>query len=123
MLELLLGDIRSDFNRNADGWSTDDVAGVLSYETYDHLIAVESKTSNPTPAGYAYFKAPKRYLGDQRASYNQELRFSLKTLDAGARTSNEDVVIEGGGARTTRISLDITAQGNPQPSGEVRSSD
>jgi hypothetical protein len=66
------------------------------------------------------FSPPDRYLGDQRASYNQELRFSLRVLDPGARPSVEDVVIEGGGARTTRIATSITEQGNPTPSMEVR---
>ncbi len=63
-----------------------------------------------------------RYLGDQRASYNQELRFALRVAEpggGGARPSVEDIVVEGGGAKTTRISLSITDQGNPSPTDEV----
>ena len=58
-------------------------------------------------------------MGDQRASYNQELKFQLRVNEVGARQSPEDVVIEGGGARTTRISLAITDQNNPLPDYQV----
>jgi len=58
-------------------------------------------------------------LGDQRASYNQDLTFSLRILDMGPQPSVEDVIVEGGGAVTTRITLSITDQTNPPPSRDV----
>ena len=59
-------------------------------------------------------------MGDQRASYNQELKFRLRINDPAPRPSVEDIIIEGGGAKTTRISLSITDQNNPVPAYEVR---
>ena len=56
-----------------------------------------------------------RFLGDQRASYNQELKFKLRINDIGPRPSVEDVIIEGGGAKNIRISASITDQKNPMP--------
>lgn len=68
---------------------------------------------------YFFLHPPAQFLGDQRASYNQELKFKLRINDIGPRPSVEDVIIEGGGAKTTRISLSITDQKNPLPGYEV----
>lgn len=66
------------------------------------------------------FFPPGRFLGDQRASYNQDLTFSLKVNDMGPRPGNMDLVIEGGGAKTTPISLSITDQNNPVPAYDMQ---
>ena len=59
-----------------------------------------------------YFLAPDRFLGDQRASYNQRLLFSLRISDTGGRASIEDIVLQGSGLS---ISLPIFGQGNELP--------
>ncbi len=51
-------DLRSDFSRSAEGWSADDATAALTYDTYGRLVGVESRTSNPSAAGFAYFLAP-----------------------------------------------------------------
>lgn len=61
----------------------------------------------------AYFKAPDRFLGDQKASYNQYLSFVLRIGERGAKASTADVVLEGAGMK---ISQPIFGQGNPLPS-------
>ena len=61
----------------------------------------------------AYFIAPDRFLGDQKASYNQHLSFTLRIGERGAKASAADVVLEGAGMK---ISQPIFGQGNPLPS-------
>lgn len=56
-----------------------------------------------------------RYLGDQRASYNQYLTFVLRIGEERPRASILDVVLEGAGQR---ISSAIFGQGNPVPGTE-----
>ena len=53
--------------------------------------------------------AVDRYLGDQRFSYGLDLTFTLRVGEQGARSSVDDVVIEGDGLR---ISTPIFAQQN-----------
>ena len=60
----------------------------------------------------AYFLAPGRFLGDQKASYNQFLTFNLRIGEEGPRTSYDDIVLEGSGLK---ISQPIFGQGNPLP--------
>ena len=60
-----------------------------------------------------HFVAPDRYLGDQRGSYNQDLVFTLRIGENGARVSIDDVVLEGSGLT---ISQRIVGQDNPLPS-------
>ena len=56
-------DLRSDFSRSAEGWSANDATAALTYDTYGRLVGVESRTSNPSAAGFAYFLAPgKKFL-------------------------------------------------------------
>eukprot|EP00092_Neocalanus_flemingeri_P012243 GFUD01013199.1.p1 GENE.GFUD01013199.1~~GFUD01013199.1.p1 ORF type:complete len:1692 (+),score=371.26 GFUD01013199.1:452-5527(+) len=110
----------SDFSRGSDNWGSEE-AGLPSlaqatFSPFNKLISLQS-VSQP-----AYFVAPDRYRGDQRSSYNRELRFSLKTGpdDGGPRPSVEDIIIEGGGATPTRISLSITEQNNPLPTRDLQ---
>ena len=43
----------------------------------------------------------ERYLGDQRYSYNQYLRFFLQVGEDGARASVQDVMLEGNGMKVS----------------------
>lgn len=63
-----------------------------------------------------YFLAPNRFLGDQRASYNQLLEFSFRIGDTRPLPTATDIIIEGNGNRITNT---IFAQGNPQPTIQV----
>ncbi|XP_059094696.1 laminin subunit gamma-1-like isoform X3 [Tigriopus californicus] len=111
--------IRSDFSRSSEDWTSkeDQQDLPLKYDGINKYIGVQSSGYSSGPA---YFLAPPGYLGDQRASYNQDLKFKLRINDVGPRPSVEDVIIEGGGAKTTRITLSITDQNNPQPSYEMQ---
>lgn len=57
------------------------------------------------------------YLGNQRASYNHDLSFSLRIGAESVRISAHDVILEGAGQR---LSVPITEQGNPIPSHRVQ---
>lgn len=59
-----------------------------------------------------------KYLGDQRAAYNQFLNFSLKIGEDGPQATLEDIVLEGAGLS---ISLPIFGQGNPLPTTFIQS--
>lgn len=63
-----------------------------------------------------YFLAPDRFLGDQRASYNQMLEFSLRIGDNRPVPSATDIILEGGGYSVTNT---IFAQKNKLPSIQV----
>ena len=58
-------------------------------------------------------------MGDQKASYNQELRFKLRVGEAGAVPRQDDLIIMSGGIRPTKISLSLTDQNNPVPGLQV----
>ncbi len=60
-----------------------------------------------------------KFLGDQRSSYNQDLKFKLRIDQVGPRPAAEDIIILGGGAKTTKIALTITEQNNPLPETQV----
>ena len=57
----------------------------------------------------------EKFLGDQKASYNQELKFKLRVGQTGLVGPN-DLIIMAGGARVTKISVSLTDQNNPTPS-------
>lgn len=59
-----------------------------------------------------YFVAPERYLGQQRASYNQLLKFSLWIGENGPQSSATDIILEGDGKSVTNT---IFAQNNRIP--------
>ena len=56
-----------------------------------------------------------KFLGDQRASYNQDLKFKLRVGEAGVVPRQDDLIIMSGGHRVTKISLSITDQNNSVP--------
>ena len=111
----LLAILKSDFSRGSEDWTAmeGDQSLALQYDTVNKLIRINSNIMTPENG---YFLAPPLYLGDQRASYNQELKFTFQTTErGGVRPSFEDIVIEGGGAKATRITLSITDQNNTMP--------
>ena len=57
----------------------------------------------------------EKFLGDQKASYNQELKFKLRVGQAGVVPRPDDLIIMAGGARVTKISVSLTDQNNPLP--------
>ena len=62
-----------------------------------------------------------KFLGDQKASYNQELKFKLRVGQAGAVPRQDDLIIMSGGEkRVTKISMSLTDQNNPVPGLSVR---
>ena len=87
-------------------------------------IKSNPNSSIASPSGSAYFSAPRSFLGDQRNSYNKDLSFRLRIENPSstlATPSQEDVVIIGGGqARQTKISLTITAQNNELPTDQMQ---
>lgn len=62
-----------------------------------------------------YFLAPQQFLGDQRASYNHDLKFTLRLGEERAYPS-QDLILEG---PRTSIFMNIYGQNNPAPNNEV----
>lgn len=73
--------------------------------------AVSSKGSE-----IIYFLASNQFLGDQRPSYNHDLKFTLRLGESRGYPSSHDIILEG--ARTS-IAMNIYAQNNPEPSDQV----
>ncbi|CAH1787839.1 unnamed protein product [Owenia fusiformis] len=102
--------IESVFDTGKQRWTAEDREGQnidLKFDGFTSNIGISAGSQ------IAYFVAPVRYLGDQRNSYNQNLKFSLNVGEEGARASAIDVIIEGDGRA---IRAPIFAQGNPTPS-------
>ena len=110
----LSGTITSDFNRGPENWETlTPGLEALPAATAPFEKAIVLKTID----NQGFFVAPVKYLGDQRASHNQLLTFSLRVgPDAsGVRASADDIIIEAGGSTPVQIMLFITDQNNPLP--------
>ena len=75
---------------------------------------------NLTPAQENYFCVLDKFLGDQKASYNQELKFKLRVGEAGAIPRQGDLIIIAGGKTPIKISLSLTDQNNPVPGIQVK---
>nr|CAG4649913.1 EOG090X005Q [Sida crystallina] len=98
------------FARSDEKWTAvenGDKATSLSYNSIIQNIGVSAPGRDAV-----YFVAPDRYLGDQRGSYNQDLIFTLRIGENGARVSIDDVILEGSGLT---ISQRIVGQDNPLP--------
>ncbi|KAL3276258.1 hypothetical protein HHI36_020973 [Cryptolaemus montrouzieri] len=107
--------IASSFDKSGDRWRTVDENGrplELEYNALSQSVAFHSLGDE-----IVYFLAPDRYIGDQRASYNQVLQFSLRIGKNMALPSAADVIIEGAGER---IALAIFAQQHNIPSTETQ---
>lgn len=63
-----------------------------------------------------YFVAPHQFLGDQRPSYNHDVKFTLRLGEVRGYPSAQDLILEG--ARNS-ISTNIYAQNNPEPNDQV----
>lgn len=103
--------IESIFTRDAEKWNARDRGNreiLFQYNPLDRNIGITIPNREPV-----YFVAPERYLGDQRASYNQLLAYTLRIGEDGPRATVEDLVLEGSGLT---ISQPIFGQGNPLPS-------
>jgi hypothetical protein len=115
--------IDSDFSRSDEKWKAfeDERLQPVKYDVINKYIGIQSDPDPNAviPYGAAFFLAPEEYLGDMRASYNQDIMFKLRVNDEGPTPGAEDVIIVGGGAKTTKISLSITEQNNSVPAFEV----
>ncbi|KAF8777898.1 Laminin subunit gamma-1 like protein [Argiope bruennichi] len=102
--------IESTFIRDWEKWSSLDYhkrVVPFKYGQINQEIEVTANSREPV-----YFIAPAKYLGDQRAAYNQFLTFTLRIEEEGPQATLEDIVLEGNGLS---ISLPIFGQGNPLP--------
>uniref|UniRef100_A0A6A7FTH6 Laminin subunit gamma-1-like isoform X1 n=3 Tax=Hirondellea gigas TaxID=1518452 RepID=A0A6A7FTH6_9CRUS len=107
------GSIESGFVRGVERWKAEEWSGraqPVSYNAAARILEVVHRGPDKI-----YFLAPDRFLGDQRASYNQELKFVLRIGGAQSQASTEDIVIEGSGLT---VSAPIFAQNNPLPNDQ-----
>ncbi|XP_067003262.1 laminin subunit gamma-1 [Anabrus simplex] len=104
-------EIESIFARGTERWNAQTYNGAeapVMFNSLTQVIGVSAPGRDPV-----YFVAPDRFLGDQRASYNQDLTFKLRIGESGPVASVEDVVLEGAGLSITQA---IFGQRNPLPS-------
>ncbi|XP_031846744.1 laminin subunit gamma-1 isoform X2 [Nomia melanderi] len=102
--------IESMFVRGTERWSAT-VAGNTVPLHYDHFTQTISVTA--LDRDNVYFVAPDRFLGDQRASYNQDLSFTLRIAEAGPAPTVRDIILEGGNGE--QITQPIFGQNNRLP--------
>ncbi|EFN65099.1 Laminin subunit gamma-1 [Camponotus floridanus] len=102
--------IENMFVRGNERWSAS-VAGNPIPLHYDALTQTISVTA--LDRDNVYFLAPDRFLGDQRASYNQDLSFILRIGETGPAPTARDVILEGGNGE--QITQPIFGQGNRLP--------
>ncbi|XP_028035475.1 laminin subunit gamma-1 [Bombyx mandarina] len=106
-------DISAHFIRDSEKWDAVDETGKpaqLQFNANTQNIAVVSKNTE-----IVYFLAPNQFLGDQRPSYNHDMKFSLKLGEHSGYPSAQDIILEG--ARTS-ISMNIYGQNNPEPTDQ-----
>lgn len=106
--------LESVFARSAERWTAEDEHKrkvEISYNTVTQSIGIQSREYETV-----YFLAPDRFLGDQRASYNKDLKFVLRIGENAPNPTAFDVVLEGSG---TFVSNTIFGQNNPIPSIQV----
>lgn len=102
--------IENMFVRGNERW-TASVAGNPIPLHYDALTQTISVTA--LDRDNVYFLAPDRFLGDQRASYNQDLSFILRIGETGPAPTARDVILEGGNGE--QITQPIFGQNNRLP--------
>ncbi|XP_060520359.1 laminin subunit gamma-1-like [Cylas formicarius] len=103
--------VESNFAKGIERWRAEDQFGrniALKYESISQSIGVQSQDDEAV-----YFLAPERFLGDQRASYNQILEFVFRVGDTRPLPTATDIILEGNGASVTNT---IFAQSNKIPS-------
>lgn len=102
--------VESMFGRGNEKW-TASVAGnsiPLHYDAVTQTISV-----NAPDRDNVYFVAPERFLGDQRASYNQDLTFTLRIAENEPAPTARDIILEGGNGE--QITQPIFGQNNKLP--------
>ncbi|XP_050515738.1 laminin subunit gamma-1-like isoform X1 [Diabrotica virgifera virgifera] len=107
--------IESSFSRNNEKWASEDIYGspsTIKYDSFTQSVGVRAVGED-----IVYFVAPHRFLGDQRASYNQVLEFVLRIGDNRPVPSATDVIIEGNGESVTNT---IFSQQNRLPSTQAQ---
>lgn len=107
--------LESSFAKSSERWSAQDEYGrsiEIKYDGIGQSIAVQALGEESV-----YFLAPDRFLGDQRASYNHLLEFSLRIGDNRPNPTATDIILEGNGASVTNT---IFAQKNSIPTIQVR---
>lgn len=103
------------FARSNEKWTAEDVTQrevSLSYNGVTQTVGVHAHGREPI-----YFSAPSKFLGDQRASYNQDFEFKLRIGEPEAVPTVEDLILEGAGLSITQP---IFGQNNPLPNTQVR---
>ncbi|KAF5273327.1 hypothetical protein FQR65_LT04750 [Abscondita terminalis] len=106
----------SSFTKSAERWLAQDAyhrSVDVQYNPHGQNIEVTAPGDDAI-----YFLAPDRFLGDQRASYNQLLEFTLRIGDNRAVPTATDIVLEGA---TGYITNTIFAQRNLIPSTSIQS--
>ncbi|XP_031767395.2 laminin subunit gamma-1 [Galleria mellonella] len=106
-------EISARFIRDAEKWTAEDNqhrSAPLQFNANAQNIAVTSRGSE-----IVYFVASSQFLGDQRPSYNHDLKFTLRLGESNAYPSSQDIILEG--ARAS-ISMNIYGQNNPEPSDQ-----
>ncbi|KAH0534833.1 laminin subunit gamma-1 [Cotesia glomerata] len=102
--------IESMFVRGNERWSANVVGNNISL----HYDAVTQTISVAAPdRDNVYFVAPDRFLGDQRASYNQYLYFNLRIGETDPTPTARDIILEGGNGE--QITQPIFGQNNRLP--------
>ena len=96
------GQVVSDFNSNADGWTVFDRAvGATSAVVYNNTggnpggdISFNTASAN----AQFYFNAPPKFIGNLSFSYNQNLSFDLQQSATGNDNSVGDVILANSAA-------------------------
>ncbi|XP_033223143.1 laminin subunit gamma-1 isoform X2 [Belonocnema kinseyi] len=103
--------IESGFVRGNERWTAGVATGTpipLNYDALTQTVAVTASDRDNV-----YFLAPERFLGDQRASYNQDLIFNLRIGETGPAPTARDLILEGGNGE--QITQPIFGQDNRLP--------
>ena len=77
------------------------------FNAYKKMIGIQSLEAP------AYFVAPRKFLGNQIASFGQKLKFKLKigSYAGNIESSSEDIILEGGDkGQTLSVGLPITGK-------------
>ncbi|KAG5872836.1 hypothetical protein JTB14_008163 [Gonioctena quinquepunctata] len=103
--------LESSFSKSTERWSAEDEFKRkidIKYDPISQSIGAQALGDEAI-----YFAAPDRFLGDQRASYNQLLEFSLRIGDNRPVPTATDIILEGGDG--TSVTNTIFAQKNRIP--------
>lgn len=96
------------FVRSNEKWTSSKPLIPVKNDLTTQTISVTASTRDNI-----YFIAPERYLGDQRASYNQDLHFTLRIDESEPTLTPRDIIIEG--ANGEQLTQSIIGQNNYPP--------